>query len=64
MNKYKKFLFCVTLLFTISLLTMGTYAWIARSWTPQIEYPKMSIATTGALIIAFEDENGEEALLP
>ncbi len=62
MNKYRKFLFCMTLLFTMLLFTMGTYAWIARSWTPQIEYPKMSIATTGALIIAFEDENGEESV--
>lgn len=62
MKRHNKIFLLLSLLITIMLLGVGTYAWIARSWTPQLEYPQVSIATTGALIISFEDENGEESI--
>ena len=57
MNKGKKITIIISLIWTLVLLTSVTYSWIARSWTPKLEYPNMSIATTGALVIAFEDDS-------
>lgn len=55
MNKGKKLTIIISLVWTLVLLTTVTYSWIARSWTPKLEYPKMSIATTGALVITIDD---------
>lgn len=57
--KLRKSILLFSLVWSVLLLVGVTYSWIARSWTPQVEYPKVSIATTGALIISFEEEIGD-----
>lgn len=56
MKKGKKITMIFSLFWTIILLVSVTYSWISRSWTPKLEYPKIAIATTGALIITFEND--------
>lgn len=60
--KVRKLMLLLSVFWSVLLLTAVTYSWIARSWTPQLEYPKVSIATTGALIISFEEETTDEAV--
>lgn len=56
MRKYKKVALLFSLLWTVILLVSVTYSWIARSWTPKLEYPQVSIGTTGALVITIDDK--------
>ena len=60
--KAKKFVMIFSLICSMALFSIVTYSWIARSWTPELEYSQVSISTTGALVIAFEDEKGDESL--
>lgn len=62
MKVRKRLLLILSLIWTLGLFIAVSYAWIARSWTPQLEYPNISISTAGALIITLEDENGEESV--
>lgn len=59
--KTKRLLIIFSLICTLSLLGIVTYSWIARSWTPQLEYSQVSISTTGALIISIENKDGTES---
>ena len=63
MNKGKKIIIILSLIWTLVLLTTVTYSWIARSWTPKVEYPKVSIATSGALVISINDKENREIIL-
>ncbi len=56
MKKGKKIAMLFSVVWTFILLVSVTYSWISRSWTPKLEYPKIAIATTGALIITFEND--------
>lgn len=60
MKNRKKFFIIVSLVWTIALLSVVTYSWIARSWTPSLEHPNISIASTGALVITMEDGEPDE----
>ena len=51
----------VSLVWFISLAAIGTYTWIARNWTPTLEYPEITIATSGALVISMKEKDGNEA---
>lgn len=57
MNKGKKVTLLFSIFWTVILLVSVTYSWISRSWTPKLDYPKIAIATTGALIITFDDDS-------
>ena len=50
----------VSLVWFISLAAIGTYTWIARNWTPTLEYPEITIATSGALVISMKEKDGNE----
>lgn len=60
--KFKKTILVFSLFWTLILIVTVTYSWIARSWTPQLEYQHISIATTGSLMITFENETGDESV--
>lgn len=57
MKKGKKITLLFSMFWTLILLVSVTYSWISRSWTPKLDYPRIAIATTGALIITFEDDS-------
>ena len=56
MKKTKKVTVIFSLVWTLLMLCVVTYSWIARSWTPKLEYSEIAIATTGALVINIDDE--------
>ena len=56
-------LLAFSLVWFISLATIGTYTWISRNWTPKVEYTDITIATSGALVIAIDDQVRDEVNL-
>lgn len=60
-NKKSKIFMILSLVCSISLFSAVTYAWVARSWTPKLEYDKVTIATAGALVISIPDKDGNDA---
>ena len=56
MRKGKKVALLFSMVWTVILLISVTYSWIARSWTPKLDYPQISIGTTGALVITIDDK--------
>lgn len=56
-------LIAVSLVWFISLASIGTYTWISRNWTPKVEYSDITIATAGALVIAIDDQVRDEVNL-
>ena len=59
-TNFKKVFMILSLVSSLSLFSAVTYAWVARSWTPELEYDTVTIATAGALIISIEDKDGNE----
>ena len=55
-NRKKLALISLSIISVISLCVAGTFSWVARSWTPSLEYSEISIATSGALIIKIDDD--------
>ena len=60
MNRKKKIFMILSLVWSLSLFTVVTYSWVARSWTPEVEYSDINIATSGALVISIQDKDGNE----
>lgn len=60
MNRKQKIVTALSLVWSISLFSMATYAWVARTWTPELEYSNITIATSGALVITIHDKDGNE----
>ena len=63
LTKKKKLVMILSLVWSLSIFTVATYAWVSRSWEPELEYSEVTIATSGALVITIEDkETGEESI--
>lgn len=57
-NKSKIALISLSITWIVSLCAAATYAWVARSWSPSIQYGEINIATSGAIVIEIEDKDG------
>lgn len=57
-NKSKITLISLSIIWIFSLCAAATYAWVARSWTPTLEYGEINIATSGAIVIQIDDKDG------
>jgi len=55
-TKKKKIIMILSLIWSLSLFSVATYAWVARNWTPELEYSEVTIATSGALVISIDDK--------
>ena len=58
-KKTKIALISLSLAWLVSVASVATYSWIARNWTPKVEYTDISIATSGALVISIDDKTGD-----
>lgn len=56
LTKRKKIIMILSLIWSVSLFSVATYAWVARNWSPEIEYSEITIATSGALVISIDDK--------
>lgn len=63
LTKKKKLVMILSLVWSLSIFSVATYAWVSRSWEPELEYSEVTIATSGALVITIENkETGEESI--
>ena len=60
--KNRKLFLSLEIILCLILAIGVTFAWIPRNWAPEINYHKISVSTSGALIISFDGSDAHTSV--
>lgn len=62
MQRFKKILSVVSVVWAVLLLIAFTYTWVARNWTPSFQQNEIKISTSGALVISLTGDDNHDVV--